>query len=73
MRLRVKVRNPLWAYRKAYASYMLPHIQEFETYEGELKKVKKNWRTPKGEFILVNGANQHIMNLEDVVEAWRKR
>jgi hypothetical protein len=52
---------------------MRPHIKEFETYEGELKKQKKHWRIPKGEFILVNGANQHIINIEDVIEAWRKR
>lgn len=70
MRLRVKVRNPMWKFRHTYATYMIPHIREFETYEGDLVKVKKNWRIPTGEFWLVNGRKTHILNIEDVVEAW---
>jgi len=73
MRLRVKVRNPQWPYRAAYAKHLQSLIKEFEVYEGELVKVKKDWRIPKGEFILVNGPNKHIMNLDDVVESWVKR
>lgn len=73
MQVRVKVKNPMWKFRHTYASYMRPHIKEFEVYEGELKKAKKDWRTPKNEFLLVNGSTTHILNQEDVINAWVKR
>lgn len=73
MRVRVKVKNPMWKFRHTYASYMRPHIKEFEVYEGELKKAKRDWRFPKGEFVLVNGDEKHIIHKDDVVKAWRQR
>lgn len=71
MRLRVKVKNPMWPYRATFAKHII--IPEFEIYEGELKKMKHNWRFPKGEFILVNGDQSHIIHKDDVIEAWRQR
>ena len=73
MQVRVVVKNPMWKFRHTYAKHLQALMQEFETYEGELKKAKKDWRIPKGEFLLVNGPNTHILNTEDVLQAWVKK
>lgn len=62
MRLRIRVSNPLYAYRHTYASYI--QIPEYYEYEGEIVSPKPKWLSDN-QFMMDTGEDESVLRVLD--------
>ena len=70
MRLKVRIRNVLYPYRKVYANYMV--IPEYNDYEGEIVP-SPSWLS-KNQFMMTTGdpdAPYRILEKDSIICGWR--
>lgn len=62
MRLRIRVSNPMYAYRHTYASYI--QIPEYYEYEGEIVSPKPKWLSDN-QFMMDTGTDESVLRVLD--------
>ena len=62
MRLRIRVSNPMHAYRHTYASYM--QIPECNEYEGTIVSPKPRWLSDN-QFMMDTGSDESVLRVLD--------
>lgn len=70
MRLRIRVSNPMYAYRHTYASYI--QIPEYYEYEGEIVSPKPKWLSDN-QFMMDTGTDESVLRVLDkdrIVNGW---
>ena len=70
MRLRIRVSNPIYRFRNAYASYM--HIPEYNEYEGTIVSPKPQW-LKDDQFMMDTGTNEselRVMDKDRIICGW---